>query len=128
MSINRSENLLKIRPIIPSAKLKPAVSEVEFFQNRTLRPIIKFQNDILIAVFKSYLNQKKLSSLNLSPDKMKNIIEQVFQKDVRFKIRIQGIIIGHFTLTEYDNYLKFESEINKRINQIIKERLLSKFL
>ena len=48
---NRSDNLLNIRPLIPSAKVYESMSADEAFQNSTLRPIIKMQNELLIAVF-----------------------------------------------------------------------------
>ena len=34
-------------------------SSEEFFQNQTLRPILKLQNDIFIAIFKNYIVKSK---------------------------------------------------------------------
>ena len=125
MKSSRTKHLLNIRPIIPTVNLDAAISKSEHFQNQTLRPIIKFQHDLLIAIFKNYLIKKKLIHTDLSSEKMKNIIDQVFLKDSKFKIRIQGIVIGQFTLEEHEGYVEQSSEINKRISQIIKERLIS---
>ncbi len=124
MDTRRTEQLLKIRPQIASAKPNE-FSAIESFQNKTLRPIIKFQNDLLVVVFQNYLEKRKLTSLKLSKEKMAGIINQVFLKDISFKNQIQGIIIGHFTKFEFEFYANRSSELNKRITQIIKERLLS---
>ena len=55
----RDQNLLNLRPEILSAKLSENMSSEERFQNTTLRPIIKLQQDLLILVFKNYINKHK---------------------------------------------------------------------
>jgi hypothetical protein len=47
---------LKIEPI---GSISDQTSTEESFQNRTLRPILKFQNDLLIASFKNYISTHK---------------------------------------------------------------------
>ena len=46
---DRSNNLNHIRPIIPSALIYDTMSDDERFQNTTLRPVIKLQNELLIG-------------------------------------------------------------------------------
>ena len=46
---NRSQQIKNILPIIVSDNEKS--SENEIFQNKTLRPILKFQNEICILYF-----------------------------------------------------------------------------
>ena len=55
----RSEDLLSIRQNIPSAKVYDAMRSEELFQNKTLRPVIKLQNDLVIAVFSNYITKRK---------------------------------------------------------------------
>ena len=45
----RSSHLVKIRPVLQKAKVNADTSNGEYFQNVTLRPIIKFQNLLLIV-------------------------------------------------------------------------------
>ena len=54
---SRSTNLKEIRPEIPQAKIHDNMSVEERFQNETLRPIIKLQNDLLIELFKNYVRK-----------------------------------------------------------------------
>ena len=42
---------------------------------------------------------------------------------ISFKNKIIGSVLGHFSLTEYDIYVKNPSEFNRRIKQIILKRL-----
>lgn len=120
----RADQLIKIRPVIPMAKLKEGISNAEKFQNQTLRPIIKFQHHLLIAVFDSYLEMRKLKG-KVAHEKLIEIIDKAFTSDNQFKSKIFGIVIGHFTKAEFEVYSSFSSEINKRISQIIRERLIS---
>ena len=47
MMNERSENLLSVRPVLSNAKIITGMSDEERFQNQTLRPILKLQNDLL---------------------------------------------------------------------------------
>lgn len=54
-----------------------------------------------------------------------NYIENAIQKDIKFRNSLKGIIIGHFTMLEYENYVNNSSALNKRMMNIVKERLES---
>ncbi|WP_417195075.1 glyoxalase [Bizionia sp.] len=123
--MNRSEQLLTCRPEIPSAKFHDAMSLDERFQNTTLRPVIKFQNDLLIEVFKNYANKHKGIFYDFSIEKQLDYIENAIQKDIKFRNALKGIIIGQFTVDEYHYYITNSSALNKRMMNIVKERLIS---
>ncbi|OBX24109.1 MULTISPECIES: glyoxalase [Bizionia] len=123
--MNRSEQLLASRPEIPSAKFHDAMSPDERFQNTTLRPVIKLQNDLLIEVFKNYANKHKGVFYDLSIEKQMDYIENAIQKDIKFRNALKGIIIGQFTVDEYQFYITNSSALNKRMMNIVKERLIS---
>ncbi|MFD1061800.1 glyoxalase [Winogradskyella litorisediminis] len=120
----RTQNLLNIRPQIPSARIYESMSEDESFQNKTLRPIIKLQHDLLIAVFKNYISKRKNVFYDLSLPKQLAYIENAIHKDMKFRNSLKGMVIGQFTVEEYDLYIKNSSALNKRMMNIVKERLL----
>ena len=97
----------------------------ETFQNDTLRPILKFQNDLLLQVFINYAVKQKGLFFTLSPDKKEKYIENVIQKDIKFRNALKGIIIGLFTVEEYSNYIKNSSSLNKRMMTLLIERYRS---
>ncbi len=124
--MNRDTQLQSLRPIILFEI--QAETEVEKFQNDTLRPILKLQNDLLIHVFIQYCQQRKGLFFKLS-DKDKMIyIDQNIRKDMKFKHYLEGIITGHFTLDEYQLFLNHEEELTKRMIHLLIQRLQSQLL
>lgn len=122
---DRSTNLKSIRPIIASAQVNDTMSDEECFQNATLRPIIKMQNHLLIVVFRNYIAKRKNGFYELSLPKQLAYIENAIQKDMKFRNSVKGMIIGQFTVEEYELYIQNSSALNKRMMTIVKERLVS---
>ncbi len=121
----RDSLLLRMRPEIPSAKINPNMSDDECFQNKTLRPVTKLQNDLLLAVFRNYVAKHKNVFYDLTIEKRLDYIENAIHKDMKFRNSLKGIIIGQFTLEEFEIYIKNSSALNKRMMDIVKERLKS---
>jgi hypothetical protein len=103
-------------------------SSEEIFQNKTLRPILKFQNDLFIEVFMKYTVKQKGVFFTLSPDKKMSYIENTIQRDIKFRNSLKGMVIGLFTTEEYKTYIKNSSNLNKRIMNMLIERLKSQVL
>ncbi|HEA23351.1 MAG TPA: glyoxalase [Pricia antarctica] len=120
---DRSDYLLSIRPEIPSAKVTENMSDDEKFQNGVLRPIIKFQNPLIIAMFSNYITKFKNAFYHLSAQKRLDYIENAVQKNMKFRNSLKGIIIGQFALEEYETYIKNSSALNKRMMTMVIERL-----
>jgi len=123
--ISRTENLLAVRPIIASAKIYDAMSSEELFQNKTLRPIIKMQHDLFIAVFSNYISKRKNVFYELSLQKQLAYMDNAIHKDMKFRNSVKGMIIGQFTVEEYTLYIENSSALNKRMMNIVKERLIN---
>ena len=122
---DRSTNLKSIRPIIASAKVNDNMTADECFQNATLRPIIKMQNHLLVVVFINYITKRKNMFYELSLPKQLAYIENAINKDMKFRNSVKGMIIGQFTVEEYEFYIQNSSALNKRMMNIVKERLVS---
>jgi hypothetical protein len=103
-------------------------SPEESFQNKTLRPILKLQNDLFIEVFRNYAIKQKNVFFTLSPDKKNAYIENVIQRDIKFRNSLKGIVIAFFTIEEYREYIKNSSNLNKRMMNMLIERLKSQIL
>lgn len=116
---------VQLRPNIFTVKITEKMSKEEQFQNSILRPIIKMKHDLLIAHFKNYISPKKLPWQELPDRKKINSIERAFSRDLNFRNEVRGLVIGHFTLEEYHQYTKMVRDSDKRINNIITERIIS---
>lgn len=101
-------------------------SEEEVFQNATLRPILKLQNDLIVLVFQNYVNQIKLPFKDFTVEKKMSSIATIISKDIQLQNTLKGIVIGLFTTEEYHYYSKTISNSNKRIKAMLIERLQSK--
>ena len=97
----------------------------EKFQNKTLRPILKFQNELFLEAFKNYAIKQKGVFFTFSPEKKMDYIENAIQRDTKFRNALKGIIIGFFTIIEYKEYIQNSSNINKRMMNLVIERLKS---
>lgn len=124
---NRESDVLSLRNETLGA-ISNESSVEESFQNKTLRPILKLQNDLFIVVFTDYIIQQKGVFYTLSTEKKLAYIENVIQRDVKFRNVLKGIILGIFTIVEYKEYLKNSSNLNKRMMTMLIERLQSNLL
>lgn len=122
--IERSQFLLPLKTVKFGDENIESLSE-EYFQNNTLRPILKLQNDLLIEVFKNYAVKQKNTFFELSPDKKEKYIENVIQKDIKFRNSLKGMVIALFSVEEYLDYIKNSSNLNKRMMTMLIERLKS---
>lgn len=122
---SRQFNLKSIRPEILSATINDNMSSDERFQNLVLRPVIKFQSDLLIEVFRNYINKHKSVFYDLILEKRIAYLENAIQKDMKLRNSMKGMVIGQFTVEDYLIYIENSSALNKRMMNIVKERLLS---
>ena len=121
---NRSLDLKRIRPDHITTTINSEMSLDERFQNLTLRPVIKFQHDLLIEAFKNYASKHKNVFYDLSVDKRIDYIENAIHKDMKFRNSLKGMVIGAFSVEEYNLYIKNSSALNKRMTSIVKNRLI----
>ncbi|WP_304035498.1 glyoxalase [Mesonia mobilis] len=119
----RDEYLLHIRPEIPSAKVSENMSDEERFQNATLRPVIKLQHHLLIEAFKNYIKKHKNVFFEISIERRLIYIDNAIHKDQKFRNSLKGMIIGQFTVNEYLTYIKNSSALNKRMMNLVTQRI-----
>lgn len=120
----RDNNVLELRgESLGTITNQSSVEEV--FQNRTLRPILKLQNDLFIQVFINYAVKQKSVFFSLPPEKKMAYIENVIHRDIKFRNSLKGMIIAFFTLEEYAEYIQISSNLNKRMMNMLIERLKS---
>ena len=120
---DRPNDLLRIRPEIKKTKSFDTMGVEERFQNETLRLILKLQNPLLIGVFHNYIEKRKGVFYELSLEKKLDYIESSLIKDQKFRNSVKGMLIGHFTMVEYSIYKQQSSSLNKRMMNLVIERL-----
>jgi len=120
---DRPNDLLRIRPQIKKTQQFATTSADERFQNETIRPILKLQNPLLLAIFHNYIEKRKGVFYDLGIEKKLAYIENSLIKDQKFRNSVKGVIIGQFTVDEYQQYSLNSSSLNKRMMNMVIERL-----
>ena len=101
------------------------ISVEENFQNEFLRPILKEQNELLVAVFKRYLVKHKVLFERYSPEDQANYIENTLKKDAQLRNYFVGMVIGKLSAEQYQSFISMETELNRRIITMLVKRLQS---
>ena len=120
---DRHNDLLRIRPEIKKHQTFDTMSDEERFQNATMRPILKLQHPLLMEVFINYANKHKGVFYELSIEKRMQYIETAVCKDQKFRNSLKGMLIGQFTVEEYQLYISNSSKLNKRMMNLVIARL-----
>ena len=115
----------KKRPLLQNL-LQEGTSEIESFQNTTIRPIVKMQHQLLLISFKNYLQKRKIDFENYSEKEKLNQINAIINKGhIVQEYLFRLYYWSFFNSKEYDIcILNHSSEIHKRIIKIIQKRFL----
>jgi hypothetical protein len=119
----RDTDIQKIRSVLGLDST--ASTALEAFQNNTLRPVLKLQHDLLKAIFRHQIVLRKNSFFALNAAKQAIYVEETVKNDTKFKNRLVGLVIGHFTLEEYQFFQDNETELTRRLTQLLIQRLQS---
>jgi hypothetical protein len=106
-------------------EINSQTSVEELFQNQTLRPILKLQNELYIELFINYILKNKAQFSQFTVEKKLDYIENSILNDNKFRNLLIGTTIGLLQIEEYKLYSKNASALNKRIISMLIERLKS---
>jgi hypothetical protein len=123
---NRSQQLKSIRPTIEIDNSKS--TEFEVFQSVTLRPILKFQNDLILSIINNHLAEHKIVVKNLTDNKKTERIHEIVKNNLQLKQLLIGIVIAHFTDEEIAFYYANKKEVVKRIITMLLERVCTQLV
>lgn len=122
-SISRDQYLRQLRPQLGIDSTQSFA--VETFQNETLRPLLKFQHPLLVRQFDAFLVEHKQQLEVQSPQDRKKYINHALKTHKRLRATCFGLVTGLMTEPEYDFYLKNRGEVNKRLTQMLIQRIES---
>lgn len=122
----RDTALLALRPEISTEPT--TASPAESFQNQTLRPILKLQNDLLLSLFRHYLVKRKQLGpdarfARMSQTEQIGYIDHTIRTDLKFRNLLVGTIIGQFTTDEWAHFFTDESELTRRLGNMLTQRI-----
>ncbi len=121
--MRKEDKLLGLREEILSKKSEQ--TPIEQFQNKTIRPILKYQHTILIAFFNANVHVQYIVSANFSLLKKQNQLKLFASKQLAFRAQLLGMVTGLFTELEFEFYLSEKVNLDKRIANMILDRFYS---
>lgn len=120
---SREQFILKLRAEIPSIENLGSTKALEIFQNNSLRPILKFQNDALVNVFLLDLRSKKIDLKTFNTKKRLLLIDTHLRTNSNLRQLLLGMVIALLSIDEMEFYNSVYKELNKRIFSMLKVRL-----
>ena len=119
------KNKVDIRPVLDLNIADGIKTPEEKFQNETLRPILKMQHDLIRSMVHHYFKIKKNVFYTLSPEEKPHYIKDKLLTDKMIRYQLTGLVIGMMTQDEIDYYISNQSPINKRIQSLLYQRIMS---
>lgn len=130
LSGHQATNLIRmsdktdLRPQLDLPALEATTPE-EQFQNQTLRPVLKLQNDLYLSFSQEYVLKQRKDYKTLTPADQRNYLAGSLQKDAVLKNTLIGMTLGMLTAEELTTYFLNPGNYNRRMSAMITERVLS---
>ena len=118
---HRDASLLDLRPAIDAETNQ--VGQMEAFQNRTLRPILKLQNTLILSLVASFLRKYHGPFGRLPHADLQTLVTNLLKQNERLKRTLTGLVTGLFTEDEFRFFLDHEAEITRRLTSLLLQRV-----
>ncbi|MEL5994072.1 hypothetical protein [Hymenobacter segetis] len=112
--------LLALRPVVVT-ETTDADGTVGAFLHTTLRPVMKLQNDLLLAVVADFVCDHHIT---LRPTDQHHQLTELLTRNTKLRYTVVGLITGFFTSDEYAFYRQQRSELNRRLLEMAQRRVL----
>lgn len=120
---SRDEQILALRLTIETIDSSLDTKKKESFQNQTLRPILKQQNLLFLRLFGSHIQTFKVPFAQMNEEQQDQCIANTLAQNQPFKNTMIGVVVGWFTDEESKTYCQNRTAFNKRIVQMLIQRL-----
>lgn len=117
--IDRSERIIGLRDAVAVDSERTSLA-LEQFQNSSLRPILKFQNAVIVLYFTAQLNGEEIPKSSVLREAL---IKVRFQKDPIIRNTLIGMVLGLLSAEELEFYVLNKAELTKRIVALLCQRL-----
>ena len=112
--------LLALRPRVPT-ETTDADAAVAAFLHTTLRPVLKLQNALLLAVVVDFVRDHHIT---LRPTDQQHQLAELLGRNTKLRYTVVGLITGLFTADEYAHYRQHRPELNRRLLELAQRRVL----
>ena len=122
---DRDAALVALRPGVPAADPGLAATPVEAFLHATLRPVLKLQNETVLALTADHVAGLVKGFAGFAPDDQRERLGALMRSDSRLKRTLVGVVLGLLTRDELAFALAHDAEVRRRIAALLAERVAS---
>ncbi len=121
---DRDHAFLAARPAV-NADPELASNDLEAFLHRTLRPVLKLQNDVILALVAADIAKRVPGFASFALEDQRDRLGTTLRSDSRLKRVLLGVVWGALTSEELTFALEHESEVRRRVAALLTERVVS---
>lgn len=114
--------LLALRPTIAATLPAGPTESVADFLHRTLRPVLKLQNQRLLATVADFLHDHHVPFRAASETEQQHLLAELLGRNTKLRYTLVGLVSAMFTSEEAAFYRLHRSELNRRLLELAVRR------
>lgn len=122
-SVRPDAALLALRPVLPQAPPVSGHATVADFLHHTLRPVLKLQNDVLLAVVADFVRDHHMPLASAAPADQQRQLAELLARNTKLRYTVVGLVSGLFTTAELEFYRQHRAELNRRLLELASRRV-----
>ena len=117
--------LLNLRPVVAAVTPPPADASttVADFLHTVLRPVLKLQNPVLLALVADFVRDHQVPLARVAPTDQQRLLAELLARNTKVRYTIIGLVTGSFTTTELEFYRQHRPELNRRLLELASRRV-----
>lgn len=121
---SRPDDALRaLRPVLAAIpEADPARTPGDFL-HQTLRPLLKLQNELLLAVTADFVRDHHIPLITASPTDQERLLGELLTRNTKLRYTVIGLITGLFTTEELATYRQHRPELNRRLLELATRRV-----
>lgn len=122
---DRDAAILASRPLVETAFLPPMAdsSTVGDFLHRTLRPVLKLQNELLLLLVADFIQEHHIPFTTAGSSEQQRVVAELLTRNVKLRYLVVGTAVGLFTHAELAFYRPHRAELNRRLLELATRRV-----
>ncbi|UOG74495.1 hypothetical protein MTX78_20535 [Hymenobacter tibetensis] len=114
--------LLALRPVVDTAPASGDATSGDFLHH-TLRPVLKLQNELLLAVVADFVRDHHVPLATASAVDQQRLLTELLTRNVKLRYTVIGLVSGLFTSAELEFYRQHRAELNRRLLELAVRRV-----
>lgn len=115
--------LQALRPAVATETAAAPAATPGDFLHATLRPILKLQNPLLLAVVADFVRDHHVPLPSADPADRLRLLAELLGRNTKLRYTVVGLITGQFTTAEMAFYRQHRPELNRRLLELATRRV-----